>query len=166
MFKTLIKKILRVKNDYRAQSNLKIGKSVSIGGNVCFFKTAPIEIGDHTMIAKNVVIHTSTHDYNRHPMWTERIDRPVKIGCHVWIGVGVIILPGVIIEDYSVIGAGSVVTSHVPEGAIVIGSPARILKYRDMEKIRQTKEVPEYPKRSFVTKKSFLDKSKICKQKI
>jgi acetyltransferase-like isoleucine patch superfamily enzyme len=38
------------------------------------------------MIAYNTIIHTSTHDYNSHPMWLKRIDRPVEIGKHVWIG--------------------------------------------------------------------------------
>ena len=111
--------------------NTKIGKNVSFGGNVFLFKTAPITIGDNTMIAYNVVVHTSTHDYNQHPMWNYRIDRPVEIGNHVWIGVGAIILPGVKIADYAVVGAGSVVTAHIPRGAIVAGNPARIIKYRN-----------------------------------
>ncbi|MCU7521145.1 MAG: acyltransferase [Ignavibacteria bacterium] len=83
------------------------------------------------MIAYGVVIHTSTHDYNCHPMWTKHIMRPVKIGKYVWIGTGAIILPGVIIKDHAVIAAGSVVNANVPEGAIVAGNPARIVKYRD-----------------------------------
>jgi maltose O-acetyltransferase len=49
----------------------------------------------------------------------------------VWIGVGSIILPGVVIEDYAVIAGGSVVAHNVPIGAIVGGNPARVNKYRD-----------------------------------
>jgi acetyltransferase-like isoleucine patch superfamily enzyme len=116
---------------YGDGSNLTIGRNVSFGGRVVLFGTAPIEIGDNTMIALNVIIHTSSHDYHDHPMWTKRIDRPVKIGSHVWIGAAAIILPGVIVEDYAVIGSGSVVTANVPKGAIVAGNPARIIKYRD-----------------------------------
>ena len=115
--------------------NVTVGKEVSFGGNVFLFKTAPITIGDHTMIAYNVTIHTSTHNYNKHPMRSERIDRPVKIGKHVWIGTGAIILPGVIIEDYAVVGAGAIVTKNVPEGAVVAGNPAKIIKFRDMKNI-------------------------------
>ena len=93
MIKKLLKKILggEKKNNYYKQKNLSIKKNVSIGSNVCFYKTAPIDIGEHTMIAQNVIIYTSTHDYSNHPMWIERIDRPVKIGKHAWIGVGAII---------------------------------------------------------------------------
>ena len=113
------------------QKNLKIGKNVSFGGNVFLYPNATITIGDSTMIAYGVIIHTSTHDYSCHPMYEKRIDLPVKIGNNVWIGAGAIILPGVIIEDYAVIGAGCVVTKNVPEGAIVVGNPPRIIKNRD-----------------------------------
>jgi len=112
-------------------SLIKIGENVSFGGNVLLYANASIEIGENTMVAYHVIFHTSTHDYDDHPMWSKRIDRPIKVGKHVWIGTGAIILPGVIIGDYSVIAAGSVVTSKIPEGAIVGGNPARIIKYRD-----------------------------------
>lgn len=113
------------------RSNIKIGRNVSIGGNVLLYATAPITIGDDTMIALNAIFHASTHNHNQHPMWATRIDRPISVGKHVWIGTCAIILPGVIIEDYAVVGAGSVVTANVPEGAIVAGNPARIIGYRD-----------------------------------
>lgn len=45
------------------------------------------------------------------------------------IGTGAIILPGVTIGAGSVVGAGAVVTKEVPEGAIVVGNPARVLRY-------------------------------------
>jgi maltose O-acetyltransferase len=51
--------------------------------------------------------------------------RPVRIGRHVWIGGGAIILPGVTIGDEAVIGAGSVVTRNVAAGVTVAGNPAR-----------------------------------------
>jgi maltose O-acetyltransferase len=51
----------------------------------------------------------------------------VRIGKFAWIGGGAIILPGVTIGDEAVVGAGSVVTRHVPAGATVIGNPARMV---------------------------------------
>jgi maltose O-acetyltransferase len=50
----------------------------------------------------------------------------VTIGANVWIGGGVILLPGVRVGDDAIIGAGSVVTREVPPGATVIGNPARV----------------------------------------
>ena len=114
-------------------SKLKLSDKATFGGNVLFIVNEEVKIGDYSMVATNVIFHTSTHDYLSHPMWEYRIDRPIYVGQHVWIGTGAIILPGVIIEDYSVIAAGSVVNSNVPKGAIVGGNPARILKYRDKE---------------------------------
>jgi len=54
----------------------------------------------------------------------------VVIGNDVWIGYGAIILSGVTIGDGAVIGAASVVTHDVPPYAIVVGNPAKIIKYR------------------------------------
>ena len=114
------------------QSLLNIGERVSFGGNVMIYISANVSIGSDSMIASGVKIITSTHDYNNNPTWKQRIDRPVKIGSNVWIGANAIILPGVRIGDNAVIGAGSVVTKHVPEKMIVAGSPAKFLKYRSM----------------------------------
>ena len=51
--------------------------------------------------------------------------RTIRIGSHVWIGGGAIILPGVTIGDGALVGAGSVVTRYVAAGTIVAGNPAR-----------------------------------------
>ncbi|MBR3611436.1 MAG: hypothetical protein IKL57_08290 [Oscillospiraceae bacterium] len=61
------------------------------------------------------------------------VEKPVVIGKYVWIGARSTILPGVKIGDGAVIGAASVVTKDVPNGAVVGGNPARIIKYRNME---------------------------------
>jgi acetyltransferase-like isoleucine patch superfamily enzyme len=54
----------------------------------------------------------------------------VVIGNDVWVGYGAIILSGVHIGDGAVVGAGAIVTSDVPPYAIVVGNPARVVKYR------------------------------------
>ena len=54
---------------------------------------------------------------------------PVKVGNCVWIGAHVTICPGVSIGDNSIIAAGAVVTKNVPEGCVVAGVPAKIIKY-------------------------------------
>ena len=54
----------------------------------------------------------------------------MEVGNDVWIGMNVMIKGGVKISDGAIIGAGSIVTKDVPPFAIVVGSPAKILKYR------------------------------------
>lgn len=117
------------------KNDISIGENVSFGGNVYLHADGLIEIGNNTMIGYNSTIHTSTHNYNDHPMWAKRIDKPIKIGNHVWIGANVFIHGGVIIEDYAVIGAGSVITKNVPKFAIVAGNPAKIIKMRNKDVI-------------------------------
>lgn len=141
-------------------TNILIGANVHFGGNVLLYANAPITIGHDTIVAVNTIIHTSTHDYHDHPVWCQRIDRPVQIGCHVWIGTGAIILPGVIVGDYAVVGAGSVVTANVPEGAIVAGNPARIIKYRAPETYQQAPAITQVQE-GRVHKAGFLSHS--CK---
>jgi galactoside O-acetyltransferase len=54
----------------------------------------------------------------------------VSIGDDVWVGAGAVILPGVAIGYGSVVGAGAVVREDVPEGTVVAGEPARVIRHR------------------------------------
>jgi phosphonate metabolism protein (transferase hexapeptide repeat family) len=54
----------------------------------------------------------------------------VAIGHDVWIGHGAIVLPGRRIGTGAVVGAGSVVTKDVPDYAVVVGNPARVIRFR------------------------------------
>ena len=54
---------------------------------------------------------------------------PIKVKKGATIGAGAIILPGVTIGENAIVGAGSVVAEDVPNDAIVIGNPARVLRY-------------------------------------
>jgi acetyltransferase-like isoleucine patch superfamily enzyme len=112
---------------------VKVGKNVVINAFVHIVANGSVFIGDRTMIASGVQITSSTHDPDYRPYRDKRIDLPVHIGINVWIGAGVIILPGITIGDNAVIGAGSVVTHDVPANTIVVGTPAkpmRILDYK------------------------------------
>lgn len=66
---------------------------------------------------------------NRH---LEFIDpKPVLIEENVWVGFDAIILPGVTIGRGAVVGCKTVVTDDIPPYAVVVGNPARIIKYLD-----------------------------------
>jgi acetyltransferase-like isoleucine patch superfamily enzyme len=116
---------------------LTIGERFS-HGDISIMVNALVSIGDDVMIASGTRIITSTHDYNNNPMWKHRVDRPVSIGNHVWIGANVIILPGIKVGNHVVIGAGSVVTKHVPDNYIVAGNPAKFIKKLEVKAFDDT----------------------------
>lgn len=61
------------------------------------------------------------------------IAKPVIIKDDVWIGSNAVIMPGITIGKGAVIGAGAVVTKDVPPNAIVMGIPAKLVKYREIK---------------------------------
>ena len=107
--------------------NTKIGKNVFINSCCRFQDNGGIEIGDKTMIGPNVTIVTVNHEINPETR-INAIPKPVKIRKNVWIGADCTILPGVIIGENSIIGAGSVVTKDVPANIVVAGNPVKLIK--------------------------------------
>ena len=101
-----------------------------------------VVIGDHTRIGlHNTIIgpvtigsHVNLAHHNFDDA-TRRIDQqgvstqPVTIADDVWIGAGAVVLPGVTIGRHSVVAAGAVVTRDVPDGCVVGGVPAKIIKH-------------------------------------
>ena len=91
-------------------------------------------IGDGTIFGPYVMIHTANHRMDDPECsvagqgW--KAERPVEIGCNVWIGMGVAVLPEVSIGDSCVIGAGSVVAKDLEPYTISVGNPARPIKSR------------------------------------
>lgn len=57
--------------------------------------------------------------------------KPITIGDNVWFGGNCVVLPGVTIGNNVVVGAGSVVTKDVPDNAVVVGNPAKIIRYTE-----------------------------------
>lgn len=108
--------------------NIKIGRGVFLNYGCIILDVVSVEIGDLTQIASGVQILTADHPRNAEEREKGlEYGRPVRIGRNVWIGAGALILPGIRIGDNALVGAGSVVTRDVPDGATVVGNPARIL---------------------------------------
>ena len=107
--------------------NITLGKRIFINAGCKFQDQGGVSIGDDTLIGHNVVIATLNHDLAPSRR-ADMIPAPVVIGRNVWIGSNATILPGVHIGDDAVVAAASVVTKDVPAGAVVVGSPARVVR--------------------------------------
>jgi acetyltransferase-like isoleucine patch superfamily enzyme len=110
-----------------------INQNTFLGEYVIIYGHGSVEIGENTLIAMHTCIVSSNHTI---PAQNELIRSnpdillPVKIGSDVWVGAGCKILGGVTIGNGCVIGAGSIVTGDLPPYSISIGSPAKVIKYR------------------------------------
>lgn len=120
--------------------HITTGSNVIINMNCTFVDCNKIQIGNNVLIASNVQIYTATHPVSVHERlvndWDENADLPyfrtyalpVIIEDNVWIGGGVVILPGVTIGKNSVIGAGSVVTRSIPVNSVAVGNPCKVIR--------------------------------------
>ncbi|VYU31021.1 antibiotic acetyltransferase [Clostridium tertium] len=140
---------------YSKWYNIDIGIG-SYGGCFNYERIAPgTKIGRYCSFAKDVYIYNANHPLEfitTHPfaynpavnfVKDEKIERSkLIIGNDVWIGQNAIVLSKCTrIGDGAVIGAGTIVTKDVPDYAIVVGSPGRIVGYRFTEdEIKSIKE--------------------------
>jgi acetyltransferase-like isoleucine patch superfamily enzyme len=86
-----------------------------------------IEIGDDTNIGPNVGIISANHDLIDNTKHSSA--KPVIIGKNCWIGMNAVILPEVVLGDFTIIGANAVITQSFPQGYCVIaGNPAKLIK--------------------------------------
>ncbi|MFO0012773.1 MAG: acyltransferase [Planctomycetota bacterium] len=112
--------------------NILLGVETSPGlqGGCYIQGIGKIRIGDYTQIASNVGIISANHDLydNR-----KHIAEEVVIGRYCWLGMGSVILPGVKLGDFTIVGANAVVTKSFVEGhCVLVGSPARKIKELDV----------------------------------
>ena len=108
-----------------------IEKNVFLGQNVLVqsFDNARVCIGEGTLIAKDCNILASDHDLNDvQGGYRKEVGKSILLGRNVWLGAGVVVLPGVIIGDCAVLGAGSIVTGDLPAYSLSVGNPARVIK--------------------------------------
>lgn len=118
--------------------NVHFGNGVYANSNLTLVDDGQIYVGDRVMIGPNVTVATANHPLD--PDLREKglqYNRDVVIGDNVWLGAGVIIVPGVHIGKNAVIGAGSIVTKDIPENVLAVGNPAHVI--RQIEKTDNTK---------------------------
>lgn len=111
-------------------SNIHLGDQVYVNFNCVILDPAEVRIGSRTLLGPAVQIYTATHPLSAEQRRTGlELARPITIGHDVWLGGNVVVLPGVTIGSSSTIGAGSVVTTDIPEGVLALGNPCRVVRH-------------------------------------
>ena len=116
-----------------APEHVTIHDNVSIASFVHMWGNGGIEIGPNTMIASHCAIISATHEPDDTDMHASLTLKKVSIGNDVWIGAGAVVFPGVTIGEHAVIGAGAIVNRDVPPYAVVMGSPARVARFKNAD---------------------------------
>lgn len=130
---------------FNSGGEIEIGEYCFIGNGSRIWSAKKISIGNRVLISHNVNIH----DNNSHPLDAQKRhdqfkymlinghptkelylgEERIVIEDDAWIGFNATILKGVTIGKGAVVGACSLVTKDVPANAVVVGNPARIIKY-------------------------------------
>jgi len=112
-------------------NNIEIGNNCRINEKV---RLDNVKIGDHVMIARESVILGKMHDFSNTSIPMEQQDqketKPVIIENDVWLGLRVIVMPGLNIKKGSIVAAGAVLTKDTEEYGIYAGIPAKKIKSR------------------------------------
>lgn len=116
------------------------GKHVQVNDYVHISAMDKVVIGDNVLMASHIYISDNSHGFYKGEHQTSPrscpIDRPyniapVLIEDNVWIGEGVVVMPGVTIGCGCIIGANSTVTKSIPAWCIAVGQPAKVIKQYD-----------------------------------
>src|SRR6266508_862903 len=105
---------------------ISIGARTFVNFDCVMLDITPIRISSACQLASCVQLLTATHPIDPEPRrlgW--EYGRPITIGDNVWLGGGVIVCPGVTIDD------DTVVTRHLPAGVVAFGNPARVTREID-----------------------------------
>ena len=115
------------------KGEIDIGKNTEIGINTVIYSKRRVSIGNNVLIAANCYIIDSNHSIYKNDIIREQEDvfkGPVIIEDDAWLGAGVKVLSGVHIGKGAVIGAQSLVNKDIPDYAIAVGVPAKVISFR------------------------------------
>lgn len=116
--------------------NIHVGDNFLTNYNVTILDMAPVRIGNNVWLGPGVGLYAVAHPMEA--VGREQrlgIAKPITIGDNVWIGGNAVVVMGVTIGRNVVIGAGSVVTKDIPDNAVAVGNPARVIRYIENEEV-------------------------------
>ncbi len=114
--------------------DIDVEDGANLGFNCEVFSASRVRIGRDTLLAAYCYVIGGDHDFTDPDLPVLEQGRRsvgVNIGAGAWLGAGAKVLDGVTIGDRAVVGAAAVVREAVPEGAIAVGIPARVVGHRE-----------------------------------
>ncbi len=118
--------------DPRGEVALEIGDGTNIAGTCVISAALHVRLGRSVLLARNVYIADHAHAFEdlSRPVLDQGVNdiRPIEIGDGAWLGQNVVVCPGVRIGRGAVIGANAVVRDDVPDHAVAVGVPARVVR--------------------------------------
>lgn len=109
-----------------------MGEYSCLSERVDCYNADTITIGDQVTVSQDVFLCTASHDITSPIM--ELVTAPITLMSQSWICARATVLPGVTIGEGAVIGAVSVVSHDVAPWTVVAGSPAKVIKKRELQK--------------------------------
>jgi acetyltransferase-like isoleucine patch superfamily enzyme len=113
--------------------DITLGEGANVGFNCEIFSAARVEIGARALLAAYCYVVGGDHDWKdagRPVLEQGRRGAGVTIGPGAWLGAGAKVLDGIHVGAGAIVGAGAVVNADVPENAIAVGVPARVVGSR------------------------------------
>ncbi|MGZ3421885.1 MAG: acyltransferase [Polyangiales bacterium] len=110
---------------------IRIGNGTAVSERLHIWAEESVTIGERVLIAHNVQIHDSRHQSDDRGVAIRDQGmcgtKPVVIKDGAWLGANAVVLAGVTIGRNAVVGANAVVTKDVPDYAVAVGVPARVV---------------------------------------
>ena len=123
--------------------DVELGENVSIWyGAVLRGDSGRITLGEGTNVQDNSVLHDKTTVGKNCTIGHGAIVHGCTVGDNSLIGMGAILLNGAVIGNNCIVGAGALVTGklNAPDGSLVLGNPAKVVKNLTGEQIRGNTE--------------------------
>lgn len=129
---------------FRYPWRVSIGNNVAINRGCELYSSMQSEHGfiyleDNVVLGPRVLIFAAGHDYSSLDL--PDVSAAVVICRNAWVGGNTTILPGVVIGEGAVVGAGSVVTKNIPAYCVAVGNPAKVIKRRSLTKLMPNSNV-------------------------
>jgi len=113
--------------------SVRFGRRTSIGSNAVIVSMDAVELGEAVLLAGGCYLSAGAYKIDAMlPVMDQEAytTGPIRIGANTWLGTRVTVLDGVTIGKNAVIGACALVNKDIPDQAVAVGTPAKIIRMR------------------------------------